>query len=63
MNYDDDDSSILALLAASDEEDVMPSRELPPSQVWSENALVDAWSAAMAEFKVGAGASPSGSSS
>lgn len=49
------DDSILALLASSsdDENNEGPTyRELPPHQVWSETALVDAWSAALGEFAV-----------
>ncbi|KAK9900215.1 hypothetical protein P389DRAFT_165419 [Cystobasidium minutum MCA 4210] len=51
---DDMDDSIFALLAgSSDEEEGLAStsyRELPREQVWSDTALVDAWSAALAEF-------------
>lgn len=55
---DDQDGSIFALLAAvasggdDVQEDALAYRELPPQHIWSENALVDAWAAAMNEFKV-----------
>lgn len=59
VNMDDMDDSIFALLAgSSDEEEGLAStsyRELPREQVWSDTALVDAWSAALAEFVVGTG--------
>lgn len=56
---DEEDSSIFALLAATAAGDgdgadagKLAYRELPPQQVWSETVLVDAWTAAMNEFKV-----------
>lgn len=53
MDSDDNDSSIFALLAASSEDgdNSTTHRELPPLHVWAEHVLVDAWSAAMNEFK------------
>jgi hypothetical protein len=57
MDSDDNDSSIFALLAASsdDGDHATLHRELPPLHVWAEHVLVDAWSAAMNEFKVSRG--------
>lgn len=49
------DDSILALLASSSDDENNEGttyRELPPHQVWSETALVDAWSAALGEYAV-----------
>lgn len=45
-----DDDSILALLADTD-----TPRQVPAHQVWSDSALVDAWSAAIHEFAVSLG--------
>lgn len=50
----DIDTSIFALLADTDDDEQLPSsRQLPLHHVWADDALVNAWSAAITEFAVG----------